>query len=863
MRFVAGDRVGVYEIQSALGAGGMGEVYRAFDRRLERHVALKVLPPEFADQPDALARFEREAKAAAALSHPNILAIHDFGVQSGVAYAATELLEGATLRARLAEGPLPIRKAVDYAVQAARGLAAAHDRGIVHRDVKPENIFVGLDGQVKILDFGLARQSFEPAAAGTIAATAPVGTSPGVVLGTVGYMAPEQVRGEPADARSDIFALGVVLYETLAGQRAFRRDTAPETMTAILREDPPDLASARPDTPPALTTIVHHCLEKSPSERFQSARDVAFALESLAGDASSGAVSAAVRRPAVFARPVVRGFIIGAAVAAAIATGYFWSSLRRTTRAPSFHRLTFRRGTIFNARFDSDGRSVLYSASFGGDPPALFATRLDSPDSRAVDVRDSDLAAVSTTGEMALIRGRGPRMYWYAGEPGVLARASVAGGAARDVARSIVSADWSPDGSTLAVVRRVGGRSLIEYPLGTVRYETTEVVTRVRVSPNGRMLAFNEKGFGFGQNSTVRIWDGSAIVRSLPTNAGADRIEFAWAPNGKEVWFGESMGATSNDLRALDLSGRMRTVAALPIGFHLYDIAPSGAVLAGRTQVRSSVTALDTATGRERDVSWLDMSESDDMTADGRRVLMTEFGEGGGLGRWSVFVRNSDGSPAVRLGEGQAFGLSPDGRQVLALRRGPPPALVVLPTGAGDAHDLPNPKRLDYFSATWLHDGRRVAFAAQEPGRGLRYWVQPLDGDAAPVTPEGIFAIPGLHPMSDDDRFLATQRAEDHAVVIYPIGGGSPKVFAELSGMKVVRWIEDGRALLVASDDVPTPVYRVDIQTGARTLRQTLMPSDPAGVINISPVLVSADGRSFVYTYQRDITDLYVISGLE
>jgi TolB-like protein len=273
---VPGTRVGPYEILSPLGAGGMGEVYRARDARLGRDVAVKVLPEELARDPDRLRRFEQEARAAGALNHPNVLVVYDTGTHAGASYLVLELLEGETLRERLRDGPLPLPKAVDHGVQIARGLAAAHDRGIVHRDLKPENLFVTRDGQVKILDFGLAKLA--PPAAGGLASEAPTRTSPGIVLGTAGYMAPEQVRGEEVGPAADVFALGAVLYEMLSGRRAFQRDTGVQTLNAILVEEPPPLAARTRDLPPALERIVRHCLEKRPEDRFQSTRDLAFDL---------------------------------------------------------------------------------------------------------------------------------------------------------------------------------------------------------------------------------------------------------------------------------------------------------------------------------------------------------------------------------------------------------------------------------------------------------------------------------------------------------------------------------------------------------------------------------------------------------
>ncbi len=276
MTLSAGLRLGPYEILAPVGAGGMGEVYRARDTRLSREVAVKVLPSALASSADALARFEREARAVAALSHPNILAIHDVGREGAVAYLVTELLEGESLRERLTSSALPARKAVEYAQQIARGLAAAHDRGIVHRDLKPENIFLTRDGLVKILDFGLARQL--PASPIEEAESPTAGTASGMILGTVGYMSPEQVRGKSIDHRSDLFALGAILFEMLTGKRAFQRASPVETMMAILQDDPLDGSSGRP-VPAELSEVVAHCLEKSPDDRFQSARDLAFALQ--------------------------------------------------------------------------------------------------------------------------------------------------------------------------------------------------------------------------------------------------------------------------------------------------------------------------------------------------------------------------------------------------------------------------------------------------------------------------------------------------------------------------------------------------------------------------------------------------------
>jgi eukaryotic-like serine/threonine-protein kinase len=286
-----GAKLGVYEIVSFIGAGGMGEVYRARDPRLGRTVAVKVLPSGTASDPGRLARFDQEARAAAALNHPNILSVHDIGTCDGQPYIVSELLEGQTLRTALARGPLPATKVIDWADQICQGLAAAHEKGIVHRDLKPENLFLTNDSRVKILDFGLAKL-IEPRGGDEAQAelpTRPLNTDPGVVMGTAGYMSPEQVRGQPVDHRSDIFSLGVILYEMLAGERPFRGESSVEMLNAILKEDPPELSAANNPIAPALERIIWHCLEKNPDERFQTARDLAFAIEALSGYSGTSA----------------------------------------------------------------------------------------------------------------------------------------------------------------------------------------------------------------------------------------------------------------------------------------------------------------------------------------------------------------------------------------------------------------------------------------------------------------------------------------------------------------------------------------------------------------------------------------------
>jgi len=477
-----GTRLGPYEIVAPLGAGGMGEVYRARDTRLGRDVALKLLPEGVAGDPSRLSRFESEARAVAALSHPNVLAIHDVGSEGGTAYVVTELVEGVTLRERLVDGALAPARAAGIAAQLAQGLAAAHDRGVIHRDLKPENVMLTPEGRAKLLDFGLAkREVAEAAGSGSLAPTLAAMTEPGAVLGTTGYMSPEQVRGQAVDARSDLFSLGIVLYEMLSGRPPFHGPSSADTMTAILREDPAPIGAGATDVPPALERIVGRCLEKSPAARFRSAADLAFALEAIAGGGSSGAhARAAEAAPA---------------------------------RGVTFRKLTFRNGHVSVARFTPDGASVVYGAAWDGRPYEVFSSRTGSPESRGLGVPAGSLLAMSAGGEMAISLGYRHTRWFQVG--GTLARVPLAGGGVRPLQKDVGHADWSPDGRTLALVRYREGRCVLEYPAGRVLHETGDWLSFCRVSPDGRHVAFGRNHRTGEGEADVCVVDDAGTLRVL------------------------------------------------------------------------------------------------------------------------------------------------------------------------------------------------------------------------------------------------------------------------------------------------------------------------------------------------------------
>jgi Tol biopolymer transport system component len=853
----AGTKLGPYEILAPIGAGGMGEVYRANDPRLGREVAIKVLPATFSQDADRLKRFEQEARAAGVLNHPGITAVHDIGTADGAPYIVTELLEGETLRARLLTGALPVRKAIDYAVQIAKGLAAAHEKGIVHRDLKPENLFLTRDGRVKILDFGLAKLKPETGQDGkTDMNTVSGGTEPGVVLGTMGYMAPEQVRGKVADRRSDLFAFGTILYEMLSGQRAFRGDTAADTITAILTKEPADLSQTNKDIHPGLDRIVRHCLEKNPEERFESARDVAFDLEALSGvsGTATAAPSAAITRRRLW--PVLTAAVLATALIVGI-LAYLAGKQAGERPPPSFNQLTFRRGEVTAALFAPDGQTVVYSAAWDGKPSEVFVRRLESPESRPFGLSGAEVLAISRSGEMAVSLNRVGAGGFR--RSGTLAQLSVAGGAAsRDILEDVDWADWAPDGKSLAVVRTSQGRLRLEYPIGKVLHETSGWIGNPRISPGGDLVAFTDHPSLTDDGGTVVLVDRSGRKKAL-SKPFSSTYGVAWGPGGNEVWF----TAAEVSLRALysmSLSGTVRLRSRIAGNLTLRDISRDGRMLVTRDTNREEILALPPGESKERDLTWLDYSLASFLSSDGRTVLFTEGGEGGGAG-YSVYVRKTDGSPAVRLGEGFGQSLSPDGKwAVVILHPATDPQLAVYPTGAGEPKLL-SKEGLTVLNACWMPDGKRILLTANELGRGLRLYLRDVDGGKPrALSPEG---YRGFRLVSPDGASTVV-RGPDRKTYLYPISGGEPTVIPGVEANEQVdQFGADSRSVYVRSQgDVPAKVYRLDLATGRRELWRSLMPADAGGVSLISP-LPTPSGESYAYSYGRTLSDLYVVDGLK
>jgi len=852
MAVLAGQKIGPYEIEAQIGAGGMGVVYRARDPRLGREVAIKVLPASFSADPDRLQRFAQEARAAAALTHPNILAIFDIGDTNGAPYVVSELLEGETLREHLRSGALSTRKTIDYASQIARGLAAAHERGIVHRDLKPENLFITSDGRVKILDFGLAKVTHpEESHDSGDAPTLQVATDPGLVMGTVGYMSPEQVRGKAADHRSDLFAFGAILYEMLSGKRAFHGETPADTMSAILKEDPPELSETGRNVPPGLERIVNHCLEKSPAQRFQSASDVAFNLEALteiSGSSKSGLHAVALPGRS-WLRPAIAILLLGASY-----VGLYYAAVRsRIAFAPRFHRLTFRRGIIWAARFAPDGQTIVYGAAWDGKPEELFTTRFDGTDSRPLGLDKTQIFSISSSGEMAV--SIGSHAVAAFNEEGTLARVPLAGGAPREVLADVEWADWGADGQTLAVIRPVSGIVQLEYPPGKVIYAPRSWVSHVRISPRGNLLAFADHVPG-GDDGRVMVVDREGN-RKAASSFYVTVEGVAWSHDGNEVWFTASPAGTARAIYAMDLAGKERLVLRVPGTLTLQDISRDGRVLLTEDNMQMGMNCLAPGDTRERNLSWFDWTLLGDLSADGRTIVFSETGEAVGA-KYGIFLRKTDGSAAVRLGDGTGPALSADGQWVAAINNDSPDQIELLPTGVGEPKLLTH-DQMGHARAMWLPGGKSVAFTGSEANHLPRTYMMDLpDGKPRAVTPEGVFGP----KVSPDGEYVVAQR--DHKMWLYPLQGGEPQPFAGLQeGDFIVQWNAGARNLLVATRGVPARIVRVDLASGHREEWKEITPSDPAGIENLPSIRFSADGKSYAYSYYRDLSELYVVEGLK
>ncbi len=864
MTLAAGSKLGPYEIVSPLGAGGMGEVFRARDTRLGRDVAIKILPQKFSDRPELRERFEREARTISALNHARICTIYDVGHQDNTQFLVMEFLEGETLAERIAKGALPLRETLRIGMEICEALDAAHRAGIVHRDLKPANVMLTASG-AKLMDFGLAKARVASmsgsttapllSAAETIDGPSPFSplTSAGQVVGTIQYMSPEQLEGKEADARSDIFAFGAVLYEMATGKRPFTGKSQISLATAILEKDPEPIRNLQPLLPAALDRVVGTCLQKNPDDRFQSARDVRLELKWIPETMSEPPASGSPAAEVASRWSILPWLLVAAAVVAAVVI-FFVASQKAPL--PRYRMVSFRAGTVQNARFSNDGQTIIFSGEWEGAPPSVSTTRVGAPESRALDIPPATLASISSSDQVAILEGCEPMFLFDCG--GTLATFNLAGGAPREIASHVAYADWSPKTEQLAIVIDEPNSARLEFPPGHVLYQQNSGwLGHPRFSPDGTLIAF--------ENHPIDSDDGSLDVVDLRGNHriitdGWVSLEgLAWRPDRKEIWFAGTVTTSgwSDAIHAITLSGKDRTVLTMP-WVRLLDVSSDGRVLLAYQDWRRIMMGKFPGDAAEHPYSWLDDTNATAITDDGRALTFIESGEVYYIAQdRQAYYRKTDGSPAVSLGVGQAT-VSPDGKYVLTYGRKKP--LTLGPVGVGTSKVLPTPGLTIVDHVAWSDDNREIVYEGLADGKDWNVYTQKSDGSSSPqmVASKGRDAFPVLSPdgkvvaMRDADNGLVLIRLNEHETV--SVKGSRPAEHP-------IRFFDQGRSLLTAEvTGQGTAITSIDLATGRRAPFRQLATRMVVGSQNM---VLTPDLKYYAYASPEYGSDLYVVDNLK
>jgi Tol biopolymer transport system component len=867
-----GTRLGQYEIVAPIGAGGMGEVYRARDPRLDRDVAIKVLSADLARDPAALARFEREALSVAKLSHPNILSIHQFAHEGDTAFVVTELVDGETLRARLGHGALPVRRAVACAQQIARGIAAAHARGVVHRDLKPENVMLTRDDQVKILDFGLAKEL--PAGPPDVTRVAGHQTTAGTVLGTFGYMAPEQVRGVAIDHRADIFALGAVLYEMLSGARAFSGETAADTMSAVLTKEPPELDAARLSIAPGLERIVRRCLEKAPEMRFQSATDLAFALETLSSVSSASSAAAAAPVVAHDRRAPPAWLPWTVAVVAVAAAAAAWLLRPRETpegRWASFTRISEIAGEETSPAISPDGSTVAFAMRAGGSWD-IYAQRVGGRNATAiVSEPQTDEGAPAFSPDGTLIA------FHRSDAVGGIFVAGATGESVRRVTERGFDPAWSPDGRQIAFgteeivdpASRLGVSTLyvVDAAGGAPRQLVEGDGVQPAWSPSGSRLVYWSNKGGQRDLLTVAAQGGAPVV--LTSDAAIDWCP-VWAPDGRHIYFASDRGTAMNIWRiAVDEASGRALGAPEPVtaGVQAAAAHPRFSRDGSRLVFRSRVASInpvaipfDPSTLRAGAPFLLDTRNNiripSGVSADGKLLAYFSIGEH----QEDLFVGPPDG-PMRRVTDDAARDRSPvftpDGRTlVFYSNRNSQWGLWAIGIDGGGLRKLgeqPDGGIYAFVSPS----GEEVTFVNDS---GRRVFAMRIDGTSPPRelagtrVDRGYFAPNDWSP--DGTRLagvLASESGRSAGVAVYDIAARMTTVLSTDESY-AVKWLPDGRRVVYFTRN-GHELAVVDVATRARTVVDVRLPGPSVNDMFV----VSPDGRTIYYGASRADADIWIV----
>jgi len=804
MTLAPGAILGQYEILSPLGAGGMGEVYRARDTRLDREVAIKVLPEFLTSDPDRLLRFEHEARAAAALNHPNILAVYQMATHESVPYMVSELLEGETLRERLDRGPLPLRKAIDYGVQVAHGLAAAHEKSIIHRDLKPENLFISKDGRAKILDFGLAKIVQPQEAASDLDPTAMMHTDPGLVVGTVGYMSPEQVRRQAIDHRSDIFALGAILHEMVTGKRTFRKLTSADTISAILNEEPPSITRVAPNTPPALQRIVQRCLEKNREQRFQSASDLAFALEALSDSAITSPV--AVRDQNSKKPNRVRAAVAGVVVAlGALVPAYWWMQPLPEPKVSNYVQLTH--DGLQKSLIGTDGsriylhlgsgnlgssssQGIAEISSSGGEPRRISITP-------STDMLPVDLSPDGS--QLLVLDGQG------APPKGPLWSIPIVGGSPRRLGDTVgETAAWSPDGKML-VYTNLSDMFLAKSD-GTESRRLISVkgdIKHVTWSPDSSHLRFDttESAGGLGQQLAWGVSPAGTDLHRLFAgwHNPPDECCGKWTADGKYFVFQSNSQIWAVPRKAGFLHSEPKPVALTSSPMSLSSPLPSKdgkrLFVIGQTY-RGELMRYDSKSGQFSPFLGGISAEYVAFSKDGQWVAYVSYRDG------TLSRSRLDGSERLQLTYPPLYAVlprwSPDGKKIIffefALSPDRPARIYeVSPQGGSPRQLMPN-DRSPQLDPNWSPDGSKIVYGGES--NDATSAIRLLD-----VASRQVSNLPDSHGLfsprwSPNGRYISAFSSDSMRLVLFDF---QTQKWTELAqgSLGWLNWSKDGQYVYV------------------------------------------------------------------